>query len=499
MNHTYLGIDIGTQSVKVLCYDAGHRALAAVASSSLDLISEGDGTREQLAQWWIEALRDCMAQIDPGIRRSVAAVGVSGQQHGFVALDAAGGVLAPVKLWCDTATVAECEQITAAFGGGEARCIREVGNAIKPGYTASKILWLKHHHPDLYRRLDTILLPHDYINFYLTGERVMEFGDASGTGLLDVRNRRWHTQMLAAVDPDRDLMKCLPPLVEPDAVIGQLQQAIASDLGLPAGIPVSAGGGDNMMAAIGTGNVAPGRLTVSLGTSGTLFAYAEQPIVDEGGALAAFCASSGGWLPLLCTMNCTVATELTRDLFQLPLAELDRRIGEVPAGSNGVMTLPFFNGERTPDLPAGKGCIFGLDNDNYRADNLMRSAMESAVYGLRAGLDAFGEQGCDISEIRLTGGGSRSAIWCQMVADVFDLPVSVQKIDEGAALGAALQACWMHRRQQGDDQPLVNLLDQHLETDPARGCEPVPAAAAAYRQHYRQYLRHVAVIAPLYS
>ena len=495
---TYLGIDIGTQSVKVLCYDAVTREVMAVASAPLALVSESDGTREQQAHWWTDAVYGCLAQIDGEIRQAVVAIGISGQQHGFVPLAADGTVLTPVKLWCDTATVAESEQITAAFGGPQ-RCISEVGNAILPGYTAPKIRWLKNHRPDDYRRLDTILLPHDYINFYLTGERAMECGDASGTGLLDVRRRDWHGGMLAAVDADRDLRQCLPPLVAPESAVGQLRVDVAETLGLPAGIPVASGGGDNMMAAIGTGNVAPGRLTVSLGTSGTLFAYADQPVVDEAGALAAFCASTGGWLPLLCTMNCTVSTELTRDLLRVSVAELDERVAAVPPGANGVMTLPFFNGERTPNLPNGKGCILGLDDSNYSADNLLRSAMESAVYGLRTGLDAFRRHGAEIRDIRLTGGGSRSATWRQMVADVFNLPVSVQRVDEGAALGAALQALWMQQSQQGQPVAIVDLVDAHLETDPQRACEPQAASASAYSNHYQSYLRHVAAVSPLYT
>jgi xylulokinase len=496
MSSTYLGIDVGTQSVKALCYDADARQLAAVSSAPLDLISESDGTREQQAQWWLAAIRDCLSQIDPKIKQSIVAIGISGQQHGFVPLAADGSVLAPVKLWCDTATVAECEQITTAFGGVE-RCYDEVGNAILPGYTAPKVRWLKNHRPELYQQLETILLPHDYINFWLTGERVMECGDASGTGLLDIGKRDWHRGMLWALDGDRDLAKCLPPLVASNSGIGRLLPEIATALGLPAGIPVSAGGGDNMMAAIGTGNVAPGRLTVSLGTSGTLFACHDSPIVDSEGALAAFCSSTGGWLPLLCTMNCTVSTELTRELFGLSVKELDQRIDAVTPGAEGVMTLPFFNGERTPNLPGGKGCILGLDEGNYSPDNLMRSAMESAVYGLRAGLDAFRKQGCQVEGIRLTGGGASSAVWRQMLADVFDLPVSVQSVDEGAALGAALQALWMHQGGQAD--ALATLVDTHLQLDPARACEPDPQTAAAYREHYQQYLRHVEAITPLYS
>ena len=493
----FLGIDVGTQSVKALLYDADMRRVVDIRSAPLDLISTADGTREQLAPWWLAALGLCLAGFDKRDKGSVKAIGVSGQQHGFVPLGADDTVLAPVKLWCDTSTVAECAQITANFGGQD-RCIREVGNPILPGYTASKVRWLKNHRAADYARLATILLPHDYLNFFLTGERVMECGDASGTGMLDIRQRTWHADMVAAIDQDRDLSRTLPPLVESGSVIGQLRGPVASTLGLPRGIPVSSGGGDNMMAAIGTGNIRAGRMTVSLGTSGTLFASADKPIIDPQGAVAAFCSSTGRWLPLLCTMNGTVATELTRHLFALNIAQLEHRAAAVPAGSHGVMTLPFFNGERTPNLPRGKGCVLGLDDRNYTSDNLLRSAMESVVYGLRSGLDRFSEHDCVVSELRLTGGGAGSAVWRQMVADVFNLPVRVPTVGEGAALGAALQALCMYQREQGDDVPLQELVDTHLQLDPARACVPQQAEVIAYGEYYRQYLRHVAAITPLY-
>ena len=498
MGSVYLGVDIGTQSAKALCYDADERRVIAVTSSKLDLISRSDGTQEQLAEWWITALRDCLSQINKDIKRRVVAVGVSGQQHGFVPLGADGDVLAPVKLWCDTATVAECDQITSNFGGVE-RCIRDVGNPILPGYTASKIRWLKNHKPDAYRQLDTILLPHDYINFYFTGERIMECGDASGTGLLDVRNRCWHAGMVAAVDEDRDLSTCLPLLSDSSSTIGQLRTDVASELGLPAGIPVSAGGGDNMMAAIGTGSVSPGNISVSLGTSGTLFGFSDKPVVDSEGEIAAFCSSTGGWLPLLCTMNCTVSTELTRGVLGLEIEEMEQLILDSKPGADGVVTLPFYNGERSPNLPDAKGCIFGLDGSNYSSGNLLRSAMESAVFGLRRGLDVFRRSGVNIDSIRLTGGGAASASWRQMAADIFNLPVSVQKIDEGAALGAALQAMWAHQKQTNGSLTIEELADQHLELDESRGCNPRAESVGDYSEHYQHYLRHLEAATLIYS
>ena len=498
MSQVYLGIDIGTQSVKTLFYDADKGRVVAITSYPLNMISRQDGAREQLAQWWIEALRNCLSQVSSDIRQCVAGISVSGQQHGFVALGTNGDVLAPVKLWCDTSTIAECEKITDNFGGPE-RCISEVGNPILTGYTAPKILWLKNNKPNAYQKLETILLPHDYINLYLTGERVMECGDASGTGLLDVRHRCWHTGMIMAVDQDRDLALCLPPLVDSNSAIGKLRAEVAAELGLPAGIRVASGGGDNMMAAIGTGSVCPGKVSVSLGTSGTIFGYSDKPIVDPHGDLAAFCSSTGGWLPLLCTMNCTVSTELTRGILGLNIQEMEQKIQASKPGANGVVTLPFYNGERTPNLPAAKASIFGLDTENYSAENLLRSAMESAVFGLRMGLDVLRRNGFKINSIRLTGGGSASKSWRQMTADIFNMPVSVQKVDEGAALGAALQAMWVDQKYKGSGLTIAELVNQHLEQDVASDCIPLAENVAEYRNYYQRYLTHLDVVTPVYS
>ena len=490
----YLGIDVGTQSVKALIYDAQQQRVADLASAPLKLISRADGSREQEALWWLDALHSCCDQLDADLKASVLAVAVSGQQHGFVPLDAAGAVLAPVKLWCDTATVFECDEITAVMGGPEA-CIEQVGNPVLSGYTASKILWLRRHRPELYARMATIFLPHDYLNFYLSGERAMEYGDASGTGLLDVRKRCWHRAMLDAIDPQRDLAECLPPLLEAGSTVGGLRSDVALELGLPKGIPVACGGGDNMMAAIGTGNVSEGRLTVSLGTSGTLFSYSDTPVTDTNGQLAGFCDSTGGWLPLVCTMNCTVSTELTRTLFNLTVQDLENCVGQASPGSDGVLTLPFFNGERTPNLPNATASLFGLSAANYTQANIMRSAMESSVYGLRSGLELLRQSGCPVQTVRLTGGGARSALWRQMVADIFQMPVSVQRIDEAAALGAAIQAMWVTRGASREE--LVALVDDHIDEDLTRCCTPNADAASIYEERYAEYLRYVHVVGAL--
>ncbi len=484
-----IGIDVGTQSTKLLAYDPAARQVVATHGHALELIAREDGTREQRAEWWIDAIRACFAKLDPAQRARVVAIGVSGQQHGFVPVDAAGSVLAPAKLWCDTSTQAECEEIIAAAGGMR-RCVELAGNPILAGYTASKLPWTRKHRPDAYSRLASILLPHDYVNFWLTGERWMECGDASGTGWLDVRTRRWSAPMLAAIDAQRDLAALLPPLVEADAGF-PIAPRIADELGVPRNVRISAGGGDNMMAAIGTGNVAPGMLSMSLGTSGTLFAYADRPVIDDGGGWAAFCSSTGGWLPLICTMNCTVATESVARLFGFSARDGDTVMADTRPGADGLVMLPFFNGERTPDLPQARAALHGMNLDNLTRGNAYRAAMEGATYALRSGFDALQAAGMRFDAIRLTGGGSQSAAWRQMVADIFELPVDVPEHSEGAAFGAALQALWAHDHAGGGNADIAALAREHVRCAPALSVRPDAAAAAAYRDPYRQFLRHL--------
>ncbi len=493
---TVVGIDLGTQSLKVVFYDFSAREIVASESATLDLYQSEDGTAEQQAQWWLNALRETLSRVDPLVRSSAVAVGVSGQQHGFVPLGKTGEVLAPVKLWCDTSTSAECDEIMENFGGAQ-RCLDEVGNLILPGYTASKIRWFGKEGGNLYDQLDCILLPHDYLNYYLTGERCMEAGDASGTGLLDIRNRSWSRRMLAAIDPERDLMECLPPLSHEPGIIGKIRPKAASQTGLPAGIPVSTGGGDNMMAAIGTGNVSAGKVTMSLGTSGTVYAYSDHPVIDPEGEIAAFCSSTGGWLPLLCTMNCTVTTELMRAVLNADIADFESQVSRSPQGAQGVITLPFFNGERTPNLPRAKGCILGLDSRNTSPENLLRSALEGATFALRYGMERMRALGIDASEILLTGGGMGSATWRQVVADICNAPVTVLEQDEGASFGAALQALSVLDESEKSD--LQQLVDDHLSEDEPLCCEPNSSAVNFYNEAYEQYLESVRAITPLYT
>jgi xylulokinase len=486
----YAGIDAGTQSIKVLVYDAEARVPVEEARASLDLIEGSDGTREQQAEWWTSALRQCFQSLAPATRSRIRALSVSAQQHGFVPLSAAGEVLAPVKLWCDTATTEQCFVLTRALGG-ESEVIRLTGNPLLTGYTASKLLWTKLHRSDAYEAMAHVLLPHDYLNFYLTGKYYSEFGDASGTGWFDVRTRSVAKQVLAAIDSSRDLSRCLPTLCAANT-LHAIRAEIADLLGLARTVQVGAGGGDNMMSAIGTGCITQSELNISLGTSGTLFFHADTPVISEQGKWAAFCSSSGGWLPLICTMNCTLATESIAGLFDVRAKDADELILQSKPGASGITVLPFFNGERTPNLPLAKGTIFGLEPMNMMAANLYRAAMEGACFGLKLGYSDLLAAGHRFKSITLTGGGSNSDAWRQMISDVFALPVRVPNISESAAFGAALAAMWADQVQSKAALTLQDAIAGHIQYAQSCARQPNVGVAIDYERSYQRYRHHLA-------
>lgn len=495
----YIGIDSGTQGSKVVVLDRGSGSIVAEAYAPHDMIENNQGRREQKPIWWItactKALKQALSKVDA---KAVRAMGVSGQQHGMVALTASGEVIRPAKLWCDTETAPQCESITARMGGTD-KVIGHIGNAVAAGFTASKIAWMSEHEPQNFDRLATVLLPHDYVNYWLTGERKAECGDASGTAYFDVRSRTWSEELLAAVDPTGKLKECLPQLIESHEPVGTVRPELADELGLGHDVLVASGGGDNMMGAIGTGNVVPGVVTASLGTSGTIYAHAQEPVVDPQGELAAFCSSTGGWLPLICTMNVTVSTELVKSVVGMNNDELNERAVKAPIGSEGVLLLPFFNGERTPALPDATASITGLSRHNFTKQNLCRAFMEGPTLGLRYGLDVFRRLGVAPEQIRLIGGGARSALWRQMAADVFACPVVCPAGDEAGALGGAIQALWCALRHAGEQADIAQLTEQFVSLDEARATEPVAENVSAYKELYERYLTLDAALRPTYS
>ena len=441
----YLGFDVGTQATKGVVVDAATAQVVARGGRSYGLIPNlPPGAAEQHPQTWVEAVGEVAAQLlsVPDVDRArVRGVGISGQQHGLVVLDADDRVVRPAKLWCDTTTAEEARELSQALG-----------RAVPAGFTASKILWMKRREPELWARVRSVLLPHDYINFRVTGRKTMEAGDASGTGFFDPLTRTFDAKAVEWIDPR--LGDMLPPIISPGSPAGVLSAEGSALLGLDEGVIVAAGGGDNMMSAIGSGATSPGVVVVSIGTSGTAFAYSDRPVIDPEGLIAPFCDSTGGWLPLLCVMNMTGVTEEVRVAFQEQeddIESLTRAAAGIPPGCDGLLFLPFLQGERVPDLPGATGVLAGIRPGLLRRGHLFRAALEGTSLSLGLGMERMKKLGIVVQSARLVGGGSRNPLWREILADVLEVPVVRLAEPESAALGAALQALWIVRREAGED------------------------------------------------
>jgi len=471
----FLGFDVGTQGAKGLLLDAERGAILARAASSYGLI-EGlpPGAAEQHPDTWATALREITTTLfatAPADAEALAAIGVAGQQHGCVVLDSQGGVVRPAKLWCDTTTHREARELSD-----------RLGRHVPVGYTASKLLWLARHEPSNFARVRSVLLPHDWINFRLTGRRSMEAGDASGTGLFDAVTRQFDRFALDSID--RRLAGMLPSLTAAGAPAGELTEEGARWLGLPlstAGVMVASGGGDNMMSAIASGATRNGVAVMSLGTSATVFTYSERPVIDPSGAIAPFCDSTGGWLPLLCVMNATGVLEEVRAAFGVDLATLTREAERIAPGCDGLTFVPYLMGERVPDLPSASGAITGLRPGMLRRDRLFRAALEGVAINLAWGVERMRELGLAIDSVRLVGGGAHNRLWRRILADALRAPIQPLEEAESGALGAALQAVWTRRRQLGETITADAVAAPWIRFE-GEPIEPEPAGASRYAE-----------------
>src|ERR1700722_7081708 len=319
----YLGIDCGTQGTKALLIDEQGIAHGR-GHATHQVIQRPTGAREQDPQWWIEALRLSVKQaVAQGPGHPIEALAVSGQQHGLVVLDERMQVIRPAKLWNDTETAPQNAELIARFGGQQA-FFERFGIIPLTGYTVSKLLWLKQREPENFAKIRHILLPHEYLNFWLTGNLGAEYGDASGTGYFDVRSRTWAAEVLASIDLGTGhLLRALPTLVPAQRIIGAVKPDVAADLGISNTCLVASGGGDNMMGAIGTGNVIEGVVTMSLGTSATVYSFRNKPAASPNPSIAPFCSSSNGWLPLVCTMNATNVVTQTLDTLGRTVTDIE--------------------------------------------------------------------------------------------------------------------------------------------------------------------------------
>lgn len=455
----FLGIDCGTQGTKALLIDENGRPLGRGYAPHA-LIERETGAREQEPQWWIDALRQAVKQaLGQAPSAKVFAIGVSGQQHGLVVLDDAMQVIRPAKLWNDTETAPQNAELVARLGG-TAGCLEKIGIVPLTGYTVSKLLWLKQNEPENFARIRHILLPHDYLNFWLTGQFVAEYGDASGTAFFDVRTRKWSREVLDAIDGGSgQLWDALPELHEAEDIIGALRPEVASDLGISPDCVVSTGGGDNMMGAIGTGNVKQGIVTVSLGTSSTVYSFCDYPVSESTGSVAPFCSSSGGWLPLVCTMNATNVVTQTLTMLGKTVDSVDSALAATRPGADGLCFIPFLNGERTPDLPRARGNLSGISSTNYTANNLIRAVIEGVSFGIIRGLELILD-GRKPEVIFAIGGGARSTEWRQLLADATGAVIQVPVEEEAGCLGAAMQAMYAFRQATGSAESMVTIAER---------------------------------------
>ena len=487
------GVDSSTQSTKVELRDIESGELAAVGRAGHPPADPPRSEQDPRA-WW-QALVEALTQCGPRLR-DVAAVSVAGQQHGLVVLDAGGEPLRPAKLWNDTTSAPQAAALVARLGaeGWAAAC----GSVPVPSFTVTKLAWLVEHEPGLVERIARIALPHDYLTLRLTGEHVTDRGDASGTGWFDTGGGSRRTAMAgtgdvgAAVGEYRsDLLdlvggrlgpewvEALPEVLAFDAPAGHVTPAAAAATGLQEGIPVGAGTGDNMAAALGMG-LRPGDIAVSLGTSGTAYAVSSEPTHDPSGAVAGFCDAAGGFLPLVCTLNATRVTDAVARWIGLDRDELAAAALSSPPGAGGAVMVPYLDGERTPNLPGATGSLYGLDFSTSRAD-LARAAHEGVVCALLDGIDALAAAGASVGgRLHLVGGGARSPAYRQVAADCWGAPVRVPDAEEAVATGACVQAA-QHAGLRLNEAAGAWGLGAGDDVEPAP--DAVPAAVRlAYRQ-----------------
>ena len=461
----FLGLDVGTQGTKGVLLDGTRGLVVGRASSAYGLIEGlGEGAAEQHPDTWCAAITEVVRALEIDARR-LAGIGVSGQQHGCVPIDADGRVLRAARLWCDTSTTREADELSKALG-----------RAIPVGFTASKVLAFARKDPESWNACAHVLLPHDYVNLRLTGRVYTEAGDASGTGYFDPVTRDYDPRAMAVLDSR--LAERVPPLIAANATAGALTQDAATWLGLDAvGVPVSAGGGDNMLSAIGSGATRSGVAVVSLGTSGTVFARSDAAVVDPSGAIAAFCDSTGGWLPLLCVMNATGVAQEVADAFEVDHATLTREAASLPAGNDGLLMIPYLMGERTPDRPNATGSLHGIRPGGLARGALYRAALEGVALNLAWGVDRMRQLGLPIEHVRLVGGGAQNDLWASILASSLNVTIERPSEPESAALGAALQAQWSTRPEDAID----DLARSAIQID-GRRIDPVDQDVAVYAE-----------------
>lgn len=505
-----LGIDLGTTGVKAALFAADDGHVLSSAFRDYPLMHPHPGWAEQQpADWWqatIAAIRLCLeTAVLRGVQAAdVRGIGLSGQMHGVVLLDESQQVLRPCIIWADQRSDAQCRWMTERVGA--TNLIEAVSNPALPGFSAPKVLWVRDHEPEIFARTRTILLPKDYIRFCLTGALALEISDAAGTCLLDVKRGVWAQSVLEAIELDPALW---PPIVASDAVCGTITAEVAELTGLVVGTPVAGGGADNACGAVGSGVVRSGLALVSIGTSGVVLAHSSTPQVDTSGPIPRVHtfnhAVPQAWYLMGVTQGAGLSLRWVRDNIGLPERALERWTGmdayellameaaQVPPGSDGLIFLPYLQGERTPHLDAwARGGWIGLTASHDRR-HLVRAVLEGVAFSLKDCFTILREQGLPLEQVRATGGGARSLVWRQIIADVLGVELVTTNAQEGPAFGAALLAgvaSGIYPSIQQACEQTVRVLEQ---------THPRPELAPVYQQSYDTYRALYPALKPILS
>ena len=430
------GVDTSTQSCKVEIRDANSAALVSRGSAPHPPVSPPCSEQDPEA-WWAafeQAFRQAMQGVPAGSR--VRAISVAGQCHGLVPLDSAGRVIRKAKLWNDTTTAGELERLRQLIT--DAAFIERVGSLPTAAFTISKVAWLAWNEPDSFARLATMLLPHDYLTYRLTGQYTTDRSEASGTGYFDADANTYLFDFLAHIDPAKDWPSMVPRVLGPEEAAGTVLPEVAAELGIGTDTLVGAGGGDQHASAVGLGLV-PGELTVALGTSGVVFSPSPTAVHDPSGMINGVAAVTAGFLPLACTLNAAKVTDTFAGLLAVDHAELSR-LALAAEGDEGPILAAFLDGERTPNRPGARGLVADITTTTTRSQ-LARAAYEGVVFGLVFGVHKLNECGIDTSgNVFAVGGGARSAAYTQFLADQLNRPVRIAEVAEATARGAAAQA-----------------------------------------------------------
>jgi xylulokinase len=478
----WIGIDVGTGGTRVLLIDAQCKIAASFTAPHEDIHMDRPLWAEQRPQnWWDaaqEAIRGALAQVSAS-GRDVRGVGLSGQMHGLVMLDAHDKVIRPALIWCDQRSQPQVDAINELIG--KDAVLSYTANPVLTGFTLPKLLWVRDNERAHFERVRKILLPKDYVRFGLTGEHATDVADASGTSLFDVAHRAWSVEMAERVGLPQSV---LPHVFESSHISGRISSSAAAATGLAQGTPVVAGAGDQAASGVGNGIVEPGIVSCTLGTSGVVFAYTEHPEYDTQGRIHTFChAVQDAWHVMGVTQGAGLSLQWFRNNLE-PAAgyeALTLEAATAAAGADGLFWLPYLMGERTPHLdPAARGGWIGLTAKHTRAD-LIRSLMEGVSYSQKDCLDVIQQMGVHVESVRLSGGGARSLFWQQMIADVFGKRVAVLENQEGSAYGAALLAMV----GTGEYSSVREVTKAAIRE--VRVCEPRVEEGEIYRAGFRVY------------